>query len=164
MCAWEMTRRGPDAGAPEECAYGVAETSAAVAAGGRTAMPEERALRPGGQSSPAAELRQVLDLAGGIRRQRDEARLVELELADRQRALRRVVGSDGQLDVRTTLPVRRRVCSAAAGAPQPVSCDLGGASSTESRTGAIERHRTGAMASQCTGAMLSADQCHCTSP
>ena len=97
MRAWEMTRRGPDAGAPEECSHGAAEAPAAVAAGGRTAMPEERSLRRGWQSPPVADLDQVLDLAGGIRRQRDEARLVELGLADRQRALRRVVVSDGQL-------------------------------------------------------------------
>ena len=59
-------------------------------------MPEERTLRPGWESPPVAGLDQVLDFAGGIRRQRDEARLVELGLADRQRALRRVVVSDGQ--------------------------------------------------------------------
>ena len=74
-------------------------TATAVAAAGVwTAMPEQRccparwavAARP-------ANLEQVLDLAGRYRpTERDEARLVELGFADRQRALRRVVVCDGQ--------------------------------------------------------------------
>ena len=91
-----MTRRGPDAGPPEECAHGTAEAPAAVAARVRTAMPEEWAVRLGRQSPPAANRDQVLDLAGGIRRQRDEARLVELGFPDHQRALRQVIVSNGQ--------------------------------------------------------------------
>ena len=96
MRAWEMPRRGPDAGPPEECPHGAAEAPAAVAASARMAMPEQRAVRPGWKSPPVANRDQVLDLEGGIRRYRDEAGLVELGLADRQRALRRVVVSHGQ--------------------------------------------------------------------
>ena len=96
MRAGKVTGRGPDAGPPEECSHGTAEAAAAVAASARTAMPEERAVRLGRQSPPAANRDQVLDLVGGIRRHRDEARLVELGFPDRQRALRRVIVSNGQ--------------------------------------------------------------------
>ena len=96
MRAWEVTGLGPDIGPPEQRPHGTAEAAAAVAAHARTAMPQERAVRLGRQSPLAANLEQVLDLSGGIRRHRDEARLVELGFPDRQRALRRVVVSDGQ--------------------------------------------------------------------
>ena len=95
--AWESTGGGPNAGPPEQCSHGETEAATAVAAAGvRTAMPEERAVRSGWQSPETANPEQVLDLAGGIGRHRHETRLVELGLADRQRALRRVVVSDGQ--------------------------------------------------------------------
>ena len=64
MRAGKVTGRGPDAGPPEECSHGTAEAAAAVAASTRTAMPEERAVRLGRQSPPAANRDQVLDLAG----------------------------------------------------------------------------------------------------
>ena len=70
MRAWEVAGRGPDAGPPEECTHGAAEPIAAVAASARTVMPEERAVRRGWQSPLAANLDQMLDLAGGIRRHR----------------------------------------------------------------------------------------------
>ena len=79
MRAGEVTGRSPDASPPEECPHGAAEGAAAVAAGARTAMPEERAVRPGWQSPPAANLDQALDLVGGIRRHWDERDLWNLD-------------------------------------------------------------------------------------
>src|SRR5207244_12108772 len=68
--------------------HGYTDASATVAS---VAMPQQWSVCAGGKSPLPANLEELIDFAGGVSRQRDEARFVKLGCSDYQYPLMRVV-------------------------------------------------------------------------